>query len=210
VSAKRRRRRSAKLPLDHYYACLIFAGVGVGTLGIRGQARLVLLWLALLLLSLLYAERRPVQVRYSMGNVGRGAGLGALLAVSVFLFAFDGLRATSERLFPMGSGASLFQSLFFVAAPVEELFFRGVLQRERGIAAASVLYGLAGIVFFLPLAGQFFLVLLAVGVGMGLLGLVYGYVCERYGLAAGVACHAVVNVALLFIPRMVGQWWAVV
>ena len=208
MSAKRRRKRPAKLPLDPYYACLIFAGVGVGTLGIRGPARLVLLWLTLLLLSLLYVERRPVQMHYSLGNVGRGAGLGALLAVSLLLFASDGLRITSERLFPMGSGASLFQSLFFVAAPVEELFFRGVLQRERGIVTASVVYGLAGVVFFLPIAGRFFLVLLAVGVGMGLLGLVYGYVYERYGLAAGIACHGIVNVALFFIPRMVGQWWA--
>ena len=207
MSAKRRRRRPARLLLDPYYACLIFAGVGVGTLGIRGPARLVLLWLALLLLSLLYVERRPVQLRYSLGNVGRGAGLGMLLAGSGLLFAFDGLRVTSERLFPMSSGAALFQSLFFVAAPVEELFFRGILQRERGIAITSALYGLAGVVFFLPIAGRFFLVLLAVGVGMGLLGLVYGYVYERYGLAAGMACHAVVNIALFFIPRMVGQWW---
>jgi membrane protease YdiL (CAAX protease family) len=207
VSAKRRGRRPVRFTLDPYYACLVFAGVGLGTLGIRGPTRLVLLWLTLLLLGLLYLEQRAVQVRYSLGNVGRGAGLGALLATFVLFFAFDAIRVTSERLFPMGSGASLFQSLFFVAASVEELFFRGILQRERGIAVASTLYGLAGVVFFLPIAGQFFLVLLAVGVGMGLLGLVYGYVYERYGLAAGIACHAVVNVALFFIPRMARQWW---
>lgn len=194
--------------LDPYYACLIFAGVGVGTLGIHGPARLVLLWLALLLLSLLYIERESVQIRYSLSNIGRGAGLGVLLAGVVLLFAFDVLRITSERLFPLSSGASLFQSLFFVAAPIEELFFRGILQRTRGIAVASVFYGLAGIVFFLPIAGQFFMVLLSVGLGMGLLGLVYGYVSERYGLAAGIACHALVNVVLFFVPRVMGQWWA--
>jgi membrane protease YdiL (CAAX protease family) len=209
VSAKRRSRRSVRFTLEPYYACLVFAGVGIGTLGIRGPTRLVLLWITLLLLSLLYAEQQPVQARYSLSNVGRGAGLGALLAIPLLPFAFDGLRVTSERLFPMGSGSSLFQSLFFVAAPVEELFFRGVLQRKRGVAAASALYGLAGVVFFLPIAGQFFLVLLAVGMGMGLLGLVYGYVYERHGLTAGIACHAVVNVALFFIPRTVGQWWTV-
>lgn len=207
MSAKRRRRRPTRLPLDPYYACLIFAGVGVGTLGIHGPARLVLLWLTLLLLSLLYAERRSFQMQYSLANVGRGLGLGALLAAFMLFFAFDGLRITSERLLPMSSGAALFQSLFFVAAPTEELFFRGVLQRERGVAAASALYALAGIVFFLPMAGRFPLVLLVVSVGMGLLGLVYGYVYERHGLAAGIACHAAVNVVLFFIPRVVGQWW---
>ncbi|MCR4408154.1 MAG: CPBP family glutamic-type intramembrane protease [Anaerolineae bacterium] len=204
----KRRRQPVKFLLDPYYACLIFAGVGVGTLGIHGPARLVLLWLALLLLSLLYLERESVQMRYSLSNVGRGAGLGALLAGTVLLFAFDVLRITSERLFPMGNGASLFQSLFFVSAPIEELFFRGILQRARGMAVASLFYGLTGIVFFLPIAGQFFVVLLAVGLGMGLLGLVYGYVYERYGLAAGIACHALVNVVLFFVPRMVSQWWA--
>ncbi len=207
MSAKRRRRQSARVMLDSYYAYLIFVGVGVGTLGIRGPARLVMLWLTLLLLALPYLEERPVQVRYSLGNVGRGAGLGMLLAGFVLLFAFDALRITSERLFPLGSGTALFQSLFFVAAPMEELFFRGILQREKGIVVAGVLYGLAGVIIFLPIGGQFLLVLVAVGVGMGLLGLVYGYIYERYGLAGGIACHAVVNVVLFFMPRVVQQWW---
>jgi membrane protease YdiL (CAAX protease family) len=82
----------------------------------------------------------------------------------------------------MPSQAALFQALIFVSAPVEELYFRGVLQRERGLLSASVLYGLAGAVFFLPVFRSFALILLAVVLSMGLLGFVYGYVCNQYGL----------------------------
>jgi membrane protease YdiL (CAAX protease family) len=100
----------------------------------------------------------------------------------------------------MPSQAALFQALTFVSAPIEELYFRGVLQRERGLLSAAVLYGLAGAVFFLPIFRGFALILLAVMLGMGLLGFVYGYVCNQYGLGASIACHALVNFVLLFLP----------
>jgi membrane protease YdiL (CAAX protease family) len=105
----------------------------------------------------------------------------------------------------MPSQAALFQALIFVSAPVEELYFRGVLQRERGLFSAAVLYGLAGTVFFLPVFRSFALILLAVVLSMGLLGFVYGYVYSQYELWASIACHVVVNFVLLFLPPVLEQ-----
>ena len=138
--------------------------------------------------------------RYSLANLGRGAIVGLIISLPFLLAARGVLHASSTRLFPMPSQAALFQALTFVSAPVEELYFRGVLQRERGLPSAAVLYGLAGVVFFLPVFRSFALILLAVVLSMGLLGFVYGYVCNQYGLAASIACHAVVNFVLLFLP----------
>jgi membrane protease YdiL (CAAX protease family) len=199
-SSKSRSRKSSRRDLDPYFAYLIFAGVGLGSLQVNPEVRLTLLWFTLLALSLIYAGRKPVAARYSLANLGRGAVVGTIISLPFLLTARGVLNASATRLFPMPSQAALFQALTFVSAPVEELYFRGILQRERGLLSASVLYGLAGAVFFLPVFRSFAFILLAVVFSMGLLGFVYGYVCNQYGLGASIACHAVVNFVLLFLP----------
>ncbi|TEU20149.1 MAG: CPBP family intramembrane metalloprotease [Anaerolineales bacterium] len=198
--SKSRSRKSSRQHLDPYFAYLIFVGVGLGSLQVNPEVRLTLLWSTLLALSMIYAGRKPVAARYSLANLGRGAVVGLIISLPFLLAARSVLNASSARLFPMPSQAALFQALIFVSAPVEELYFRGVLQREQGLLSAAVLYGLAGTVFFLPIFRGFALILLAVVLGMGLLGFVYGYVCNQYGLGASIACHAMVNLVLLFLP----------
>ena len=198
--SKSRSRKSSRRDLDPYFAYLIFAGVGLGSLQVNPEVRLTLLWFTLLALSLIYAGRKPVAAQYSLANLGRGAVVGFIISLPFLLAARGVLNASATRLFPMPSQAALFQALTFVSAPVEELYFRGILQRERGLLSASVLYGLAGAVFFLPVFRSFAFILLAVVFSMGLLGFVYGYVCNQYGLGASIACHAVVNFVLLFLP----------
>jgi membrane protease YdiL (CAAX protease family) len=200
VSPRRRRSKSNRWDLDPYFAYLIFMGVGLGSLRVNPEVRLTLLWSILLALSLIYAGRKPVAARYSLANLGRGAIVGLIISLPFLLAARGVLNASSIRLFPMPSQAALFQTLTFVSAPIEELYFRGVLQRERGLLSAALLYGLAGAVFFLPVFRSFALILLAVMLSMGLLGFVYGYVYNQYGLWASIACHAVVNFVLLFLP----------
>jgi membrane protease YdiL (CAAX protease family) len=196
----RRKSKSSRWDLDPYFAYLIFVGVGLGSLQVNPEVRLTLLWSTLLALSLIYAGRKSMTTRYSLANLGRGAIVGLIISLPFLLTTRGVLNASSSRLFPMPSQAALFQALTFVAAPVEELYFRGVLQRERGLLSAAVLYGLAGAVFFLPVFRSFVLILLAVMLSMGLLGFIYGYVCNQYGLGASIACHAVVNFVLLFLP----------
>lgn len=199
---RRSKSRSSKSSrdLDPYFAYLIFVGVGLGSLQVNPEVRLTLLWSTLLALSLIYAGRKPVAARYNLANLGRGAIVGLIISLPFLLAARSVLSDISIRLFPMPSQAALFQALTFVSAPIEELYFRGILQRERGLLSAAVLYGLAGAVFFLPLFRGLALILMAVIFSMGLLGFVYGYVCSQYRLGASIACHAVVNFVLLFLP----------
>jgi membrane protease YdiL (CAAX protease family) len=124
----------------------------------------------------------------------------------LLLVAKDALRTTSARLFPLISQAALFQNLVLLAVPIEGLYFRGYLQRERGLVVAALLYGLGQGVLFLPGLSGFPAVWAAVVVATALLGFIYGYVCQLYGLSASMSCHATVNLALLFLPLALDQW----
>ncbi len=199
---KRRRpqKHTAELRLDPYLAYLIFAAVGVGTYRVGQDGRLLLLWLVLLLTSLIYADRRPIELQYTLTRIGQGAAVGLVLSIPLVMLAVEPLQATTARLYPLGNGVVMFQGLVLIAAPVEEMFFRGMIQREHGFWAAMGLYGLAGAVFFLPSVVSFPIVLIAVVVGLAVLGVVYGYVTLRYGLAASVSCHATINLVLFVLP----------
>jgi membrane protease YdiL (CAAX protease family) len=208
VKSKRGRGRKPDLLANPnpYLTFLVFTVVGVGTLRIGMEARLLILWLVLLGFCLIYAERNYVVMQYGLLNLGRGAAVGLVISLPLLLWAKDALKTTSVRLFPVASQAALFQNLVLLAAPIEGLYFRGFLQRERGLVVAALLYGLGEGVLFLPGLTGFPVVLVTVVVAAALLGFVYGYVCQRYGLSASISCHATVNLVLLFLPLALGQW----
>jgi membrane protease YdiL (CAAX protease family) len=206
VNPKRSSRLDFLANLDPYLTFLIFAVVGLGTLGIGMEARLLILWLVLLGMCLIYAERQAIVMEYGLLNLGRGAIVGLVISLPLLLLTRDALKTTSARLFPLVSQAVLFQNLVLLAAPIEGLYFRGFLQRERGLVGAALLYGLGQGVLFLPGFSGFPAVLAAVVVAMALLGFIYGYVCQRYGLSASMSCHATVNLVLLFLPLALDQW----
>jgi membrane protease YdiL (CAAX protease family) len=77
----------------------------------------------------------------------------------------------------------------------EEVFFRGVLQREVGLVAASAIFGLLH-----PLGIAYVLWATAVGAGLGGLFVVTG------SLAAPAAAHGIYNlVALVYLRRRSGR-----
>jgi membrane protease YdiL (CAAX protease family) len=131
-----------------------------------------------------------------------------VIALPLLLVSNDALKQTSVRLFAWASPPILLQNLVLLAAPIEGLYFRGFLQREHGLVVASVLYGVGQGILFLPGLSGFPAVLFAVIVAMALLGFVYGYVCQRYGLSASMGCHAVVNLVLLYLPLALSDWLA--
>jgi len=170
---------------------------------------LLILWLVLLGICLIYAEEKAIDMQYGLVNLGRGAVVGLVISLPLLLLANDALKTTSARLFPLASQAALFQNLVLLAAPIEGLYFRGFLQRERGLGIAALLYGLGQGILFLPGLSGFPAVLIAVVVAMALLGFIYGYVCQRYGLSASMSCHATVNLVLLFLPLALDKWLGV-
>ncbi len=200
--------------LDPYFACLIFAGVGLGTLGLNVAPRLIVLWTVLLGLWLAYREGHKVWLYYRFADIGRGMAIGAAVSLPILIAAARAL-ATAVPILYIGaeptdsgvqmSGAAAFASLVLVAPLAEELFFREVLQRERGFWIASAIYAAAGMVFFIPTAGQFPAVLLVVCGVSALLGAMYGLLYDRYGLATAIAAHVTVNLTLLFIPVILNR-----
>jgi membrane protease YdiL (CAAX protease family) len=103
------------------------------------------------------------------------------------------------------AGSTIFASLVLVAPLAEELFFRDVLQRATGLWITVGLYAAAGVILYLPTAGQYPAVLAAVSGATAVLGAFYAFLHERYGFTVSMACHTTVNLILLCIPALVGH-----
>ena len=186
---------------DPYLSFLIFAGLGLGTWAIDPQLRLTILWMALGTAVLLYAESGRLELDYSLLNLGRGALLGLILSLPLLIFLKDPLQAMALQLFVTNDILALFHRLVLIAAPIEEAFFRGYLQEERGLLPGIVSYALAGLIYWLPRTP--FLGLLIITGVMGILGGIYGFVRRRYGLTASIGCSMVVYFVLMVCPGLI-------
>jgi membrane protease YdiL (CAAX protease family) len=171
------------------------------------------MWTTLLVLWLAYREGRPVQIEYGYGDLGRGALIGLGVSGPLMLLAFRALTTAIPILFvglPETSiagvgGTTTFLSLVLLAPVAEELFFRDVLHRHLGFWLTTALYAAAGLILFLPTAGQYPVVLVAVVGVWSALGVMYSYFFERLGLATTLACHVTINLVLLFLPAVLSH-----
>jgi membrane protease YdiL (CAAX protease family) len=207
-----------RFALDPYFACLIFAAAGLGTIKLGTSPRLLLLWTTLLLLWLAFREGQTLKLRYTFADVGRGAGIGLAFSLPLMLLAFRSLATAIPILYVSAeqpslagpAGTTIFASLVLIAPLAEELFFRDVLQRANGLWIAIGLYAAAGVIFYLPTAGKYPAVLVAVSGATAVLGAIYAFLHDRYGLTVSFACHTVVNLVLLCFPALVGhlEWFA--
>ena len=202
--------RARSFALDPFFSCLIFAGVGLGTLGMRASPRLAVLWASLLVLWILYREGKSLKLKYEYGEIGRGLLAGVAVGVPLLLLALRPLATAIPILFvgaqqttlEQGIGTIVFLAVVLLAPLAEELFFRDILQRELGLWIAIALYAAAGLVLFLPTAGQYPVVLLSVVGFWSVLGAMYAFLNERFGFAATLTAHTVVNLFLLYIPAI--------
>ena len=188
---------------EPYLLFLVFAGVGLGTILVHQNVRLTVLWVVLVFLSVLFRSVQEVQFTFSASSLWRGALLGLVISVPVLAFLSGQLRSFAERLYAADDAVLLFYQICFVSAPVEEYFFRGIVQSRKGWLVSSGLYAAAGLVYFLPHT-PFVVALIAAAV-MGVLGLVYAYVCDQHGLTASVGCHVVVGLILQVMPSLVAS-----
>ncbi len=209
----RRRVRQLALPFDTYVAFLVVLGLAVATFQLDLETREVILWCVLVAAGFVYLNRtgarsfRPSgSLRISpLAALSRGAAIGLLLTLPILLIAEPFLATEGSQFLPVTTRASLFMGFVLVAPIVEEFFFRGQLQLQHGLAAGILTYGLYHILFFLPILYDSATLGLALAVIGAVLGFLYGYVFQRYGLAASTACHMVVNFMLLILPSFIQE-----
>ncbi|MFP3896991.1 MAG: CPBP family intramembrane glutamic endopeptidase [Anaerolineales bacterium] len=194
-------KRARRDPLDPRFLFLIFVAIGVGTVLLDQSPRLALLWTSLLLMSVYYRGHREVATGLTLRNIGRGALLGAIISVPVLAFLSEQLGTFNERLYATRDPVLLLYQVCFISAPMEEYFFRGIVQSRLGSSLSIGLYALVPIIYFLPHVP--ILVTFIVFVAMGALGIVYAYVREHYGLAASTACHVVAGFVLQVMPSLI-------
>ena len=77
------RKRYSLADFDPYWTFLVFAVVGLGTLRLGVETRLLILWLVLLGICLVYAEEKAIAMQYGLVNLGRGAVVGLLISLPV-------------------------------------------------------------------------------------------------------------------------------
>ena len=197
--------------LNPHLGFLLLVGVGIASIRLSHPLRLTLLWAVLLVLILLYAESGRLKSNYSVLNVGRGVLVGIVVALPFYLFVRDFFHATAAWLYSVEDLQVLLERAVFIVPLLEESYFRGVVQRERGLVEGAVLFGLAQAVYFVSAVGVFPAVIAVVVLVMFLAGLLYGYLYKRYGLAASIAGHTTVNLVLFVLPVVVSkiaQWLA--
>jgi membrane protease YdiL (CAAX protease family) len=136
------------LTFDPFFAFLVFVGVGLATLAMRSSPRLVTLWTTLLILWLIYRENKSLKIKYQFREIGRGALIGLAISAPLVVLTVSTLVMAIPRLFvsvPQASpggvpSAVVFVSLVLLAPLAEELFFRDLLQRERGLWLGAGFY----------------------------------------------------------------------
>lgn len=204
----RRRVRQWTLPLDTYLAFLVVLCLAIATFELDLETREVILWCVLAAAGFVYLDRtgaRSLRPGRAAGDLARGAAIGLLLTLPILLIAEPFLAAEGSLFLPVTTRASLFMGFVLIAPIVEEFFFRGQLQRQHGLAAGVLTYGLYHILFFLPILYDSAALGLALAVIGAVLGFLYGYVHQRYGLAASTTCHMVVNFMLLILPSFIQE-----
>jgi membrane protease YdiL (CAAX protease family) len=189
--------------VNPYLAFLLLVGVGMATLRLDHGLRLALLWLVMLFLVLLYAESGRLEAHYSLLNLARGSLVGLIVSLPFFLFAQDFFYATAVRLYGVDDLQVLLERTVFLVPVLEEVFFRGMVQHEKGLRDGALLYGLMQVLYFVSVANVFPVVISVVVAGMILLGLLYGYMYQHYGLTSSIGCHVAVNMVLLVLPAAV-------
>lgn len=184
------------------YALVV--AIGLGTVLLSPGVRLAAMWVAMMALGLVGLGLEGSSEGLALSGLARGALVGIVLGAPVGVFLFRPLHGFSERLYATSDPLLLFYQTSLVGALAEELFFRGVLQPKRGLLVATAAYAGIGLVYFAPHAPVLGIVL-AVAC-MGLLGAVYAYVRQHYGLAAAVVCHALAAFLMNVMPSLITTW----
>ncbi len=199
----KRRRRQAGARVNPYASYLLLVAIGLGTWKLGQSLRQTILWLVLLLAALLYVEVRPLRANLTSANLAWGALIGLVTSLPFMAFGWPLLPEFAGRIFGTSDPLLLFYQLVLVAAPLEELYFRGFVQRELGLPISVALYAAAALIYFMPISNMQ-LPAFALVVGLyAIVGLVQSYVYRRFGLSAAIATHVAINLLILVLPTAI-------
>jgi len=197
--------RGGRWAQSPYLGYLLLVGVGIASLRLTHPVRLTMMWLVELVLVLLYAQSGKLKSNYSLSNLGRGLLVGIVVSLPLYLSAPNFFYATASWLYGVKDLQVLLERAVFIVPLLEGLYFRGAMQRERGLSQAALLFGLAQALYVLSAVNVFPLVIFAVMLGMVLIGLLYGFMFKRYGLTASIACQVAVSFMLFVFPALAAQ-----
>ncbi|MBU1877540.1 MAG: hypothetical protein KJ734_01190, partial [Chloroflexi bacterium] len=164
MSARSRKRRSQKsgLSLNPPVALAILLAVGLVTWQLDTHVRLTLMWVVQIGVLFVSAGRQPLKLDYRPADMARGTLIGLVPGLLVLLLFSGFMRTLVTNLYPGSDTAAVFQQAVLIAAPVEELFFRGFVQERWNVWAGIASYAALGALCFLPTTLQFPLVLVTV------------------------------------------------
>jgi len=188
---------------DPLFAYLIYLALGFGTLYLTSITRYAVLWTALAVGGgLLTLVDRDDLEPFSSAHILWGASIGLVFSLPLLILNWRGLADMSHVLFPFEDPVAFFFAMVFVAPLGETLFFRGVLQEQRGFTAAVAGAGLSSLLFYWPAASARPVYLVVAVVVTTVLAAVYSFFRRRLGLVAALCCQITINITLLFLPAV--------
>lgn len=187
------------------FTFLLYLAVVVGTFPLEATLRATILWSVLIALTLAHVAAQPLAMSYALTPIQRGALIGLACALPLAIVAQDFLIPLATLSLGVRSGALLFQRLIFIVAPLEELFYRGCVQRERGVVESTLYYTLGSVAFYWPLMQDYWRVTAALAIGHALFGGLFAFIAKRYGVSAAIACHTACNFCLFIAPSLVRE-----
>lgn len=194
------KRRAAGRGPDGLIGYMLWLGLALATGRLPQAARLLTLEVAWLAALLVYAPAIKARLSLSGRDVAIGVVLGGLLGAPVAALLAPQLATVSEQLLGTRDPVWLCYPAVLVLPLLEGAFFRGVLATQRGAVMSGLLYGAAWAA--LALAKAPLGLTLGMGGAMAILGMALGFVAQRLGLTAAIACQAALNLVMLLGPLL--------
>ncbi len=188
---------------DPFFGYLVALALSLGLTPLEAETRYTILWTLLLVMGVGFYLFGDLDLTEDSepANLAWGIGFGLLIGVPALALLAPALGATSRQIFPNLSNASTYTALVFAIPVGETLFFRGAIQEARGFRFAGLAASLWSVLLFAP--NRTLAEAAVIGVTLAGLSFAYAFVRQRNGLAAAWVCQVVVNVCLLFLPRLV-------
>lgn len=192
--------------VDAYFPFALYLALAGGTLFfLPFELRYSLLWLALAVLGAFFGltDTAEPPEPVSSAHLGWGFGFGLIIGLPLLLIIGGGLAQVAGQLFPGLEPPALILYLLLAMPLGETFFFRGLIQGRRGLAAGAATAGLSTLLIFwqnladMPLGLAAFVLL-----ALGGLSALYGYVRQRYSLAAALLCQVTLNSLVLLAPLL--------